>query len=273
MDAEIPENKKSPPAQGSILTGIPGFDDLFSKGIPKGTNILIAGGPGTGKTIFCLQALYNAAKEGHDCVYITMEEPVEKLKEHMDDFGWPTKVVEHDETQMKLKVNNAGCIIITKQNPIRVARLVEAMLAKALGDLSIDIGEIPVLIPQEIRPSFVVIDSISAIESAFVGKPESYRIYIEQLFGKLSELGGVSFMITETEEAPKKFSRSGVEEFLADGVIVLYNMRVGDTRVRAIEVLKLRGAKHERKLAPMEITDRGIVIFPKERVYGVEGLG
>ncbi|MEM2878627.1 MAG: ATPase domain-containing protein [Candidatus Hadarchaeales archaeon] len=264
--------KRAPPEPDFIKVGIPGFDELFAKGIPKGTNILIAGGPGTGKTIFCLQAIYNAAREGHDCIYITMEESVERLKEHMDEFGWSTKVIENDDAQTKLRVNDAGLIILRKQDPIRVARSVEAMLAKATGDLSIDIDAVPGLIPKGMRPYFVVIDSISAIESAFVGRPESYRIYIEQLFRVLGETKSTSFLITETEDAPTRFSRSGVEEFLADGVIVLYNMKVGDTRVRAIEVLKFRGAKHERKLVPMDVTDRGIAIFPKEKVYGVEGL-
>ncbi|MEM2874860.1 MAG: ATPase domain-containing protein [Candidatus Hadarchaeales archaeon] len=255
-----------------IKIGIPGFDDLFARGIPRGTNILIAGGPGTGKTIFCLQALYNSARAGHDCVYITMEESVERLRAHMEDFGWSTKVVEQGRGRIKMRVDDAGHIFVMKHDPIRVARSVEAMLAKVTGDLSIDIEAIPGLVPRGLRPYFIVIDSISAIESAFVGRPESYRIYIEQLFRMLEELGSTSFLITETEDAPVRFSRSGVEEFLADGVIVLYNMKVGDTRVRAIEILKFRGAKHERKLVPMEITDKGIAIFPKERVYGVEGL-
>ena len=51
------------------------------------------------------------------------------------------------------------------------------------------------------------------------------RIYIEQLFRFLEGSGATSFLITETEQIPKIFSRSGVEEFLADGVIVLYNLK------------------------------------------------
>lgn len=65
---------EKPPKLEWIKTGIPGFDELFNRGIPKGKNILIAGGPGTGKTIFCLQTLYNAVRKGRDCLYITFEE-------------------------------------------------------------------------------------------------------------------------------------------------------------------------------------------------------
>ncbi len=47
-----------------IKTGVSGFDKLFENGIPKGSSILIAGGPGTGKTIFCLQTLMESVKGG-----------------------------------------------------------------------------------------------------------------------------------------------------------------------------------------------------------------
>src|SRR3990167_8956536 len=40
-----------------IHTGIVGFDELLQKGIQKGSSILVCGGPGSGKTIFCLQTL------------------------------------------------------------------------------------------------------------------------------------------------------------------------------------------------------------------------
>ncbi len=40
-----------------LLTGIDGFDELIEKGIPRGVSVLVAGGAGSGKTIFCLQVL------------------------------------------------------------------------------------------------------------------------------------------------------------------------------------------------------------------------
>ncbi len=57
------KDKKTQKASEYIKTGVPGFDDLFEKGIPKGNTVLVAGGAGSGKTIFCLQLLvYHAAK-------------------------------------------------------------------------------------------------------------------------------------------------------------------------------------------------------------------
>ncbi|RLJ03770.1 MAG: hypothetical protein DRP18_05690 [Candidatus Aenigmatarchaeota archaeon] len=76
-------------------------------------------------------------------------------------------------------------------------------------------------------------------------------------------------MITETAQIPTQYSPTGVEEFLADGVIVLYNIRRGDVRENALEVLKMRGAKHKKKIVAMQIVDgTGIVVYPEQQVFG-----
>lgn len=71
------------------------------------------------------------------------------------------------------------------------------------------------------------------------------------------------------EEAEK--SQEGVEEFLADGVVVLYNLKHGNVRENAIEVLKLRGASHQKKIAAMQVTGDGIVVYPEQEVFSEIG--
>ena len=63
----------------------------------------------------------------------------------------------------------------------------------------------------------------------------------------------------------------GVEEFLADGVIVLYNLRKGDVRQSALEVLKMRGASHTKKIIAMQIVSgKGVEVYPEQEVF--EGI-
>lgn len=273
--AAIKELTGALPKSEWIKMGVPGFDELLEKGIPKGTNVLIAGGPGTGKTIFCLQALYNAACEGHDCLYVTFEEAPWRLRRHMEEFGWDVKKVEGKGPLWELTVGKAGkrgSLVIRKLDPLQIARSVEGLLEKAAGRLSIKMRGIPELVPATLTPYMIALDSLSALESAFTGRPGSYRIYTEQLFRLFEEVGATTFLITETEESPTRYSRAGVEEFLADGVFVLYNTKIRGLRVQAIEILKLRGAKHERKIVPMQITSKGITVFPSETIYGAEEL-
>jgi KaiC/GvpD/RAD55 family RecA-like ATPase len=239
-----------------IKTGIPGLDKLFEKGIPRGTSVLIAGGAGSGKTIMCLQILNNAAKNNEKVLYISLEETEFRLKKHMHDFGWNPEELE-----------KKGLLKIVKIQPFTIARQVEALLIKEKGELNINIEELGELIPKNFKPQWIVVDSLTALASAFNDVENSYRIYIEQLFEYLSKLGATSFLISETEQIPTRFSKTGVEEFLADGVIVLYNIKHGNLKENAIEVLKLRGAKHEKKIVAMQILPEGIVVYPEQEIF------
>jgi len=258
--AERPPEKlpqKLPEKEGSFVkTGIEGFDKLIDKGIPRGSAILIAGGAGSGKTIMCLQILANSAKNGKKCLYMSFEESEPRLRKHMNDFGWNAEELE-----------KKGNLLIKRMSSYEIARSVEAMLAKEQGELLIEIE--PVILPDGFKPDIIVLDSLSSIASYFLGKAWQYRSYIEQLFRYFERLGTTSFLIAETKQIPETFSPTGVEEFLADGVVVLYNIRKGDVRENAIEILKLRGAKHLKKVVAMQIVEKeGIVIYPEQEVFG-----
>jgi len=238
-----------------VKTGVPGFDELFEKGIPKGSAVLVAGGAGSGKTIFCLQALEYNASHGKKCVYMSFEESEERLTSHMKNFGWDAE-----------KLIKADQLKIQRFSPFDITRSVDAMLAKEKGELLIDID--PVILPEGFKPDMIVLDSLTAVASAFTGREDSYRIYIEQLFRFFEKIGCTSFLITETKQIPEIFSSTGVEEFLADGVIVLYNIKRGNIKESAIEVLKMRGEKHQKKIVAMQITGKGLVVYPEQEVFG-----
>lgn len=244
---------------------IPEFDKLLDKGIPTGSKVITAGGPGTGKTLFCLQALHNASKQGHDCVYLTLEEPPSRLLSHLRDFNFEAEVEKEDKEDIFLKVGD-GKLALRMLEPIKIARSVEAMLEKASGRLPVDVSVVLDLVPQGYNPYMIALDSISAMQTAFTGEIRKYRIYIEQLFRYFRDLGSTSFLVTETNEAPKKISKTGVEEFLTDGIIVFYykSKRRGG-RIRGVEIVKMRGAGHSQKAAFMRITSNGLRIFPEEK--------
>ena len=123
-----------------IKIGIPGFDELFEFGIPKGSAVLLAGGAGSGKTIFGLQTLYNHALDGDKCFYMSFEESEERLIHHMEDFGWDVK-----------ELINKGNLIIKRFNPFDITRNVDAMLLKAKGELLIDVE--PIIFPKNFKPN------------------------------------------------------------------------------------------------------------------------
>lgn len=234
-----------------ILTGISGFDDLLERGIPKGKAVLIAGSPGTGKTIFCLQTIAYGCQKGEKCLYLSLEESEESLIEYMKDFGWdPEKWISNRQ------------LIIKRLDPLEISKSLET---KEKANLSTEISK---LIPEGFSPDRLVLDSITAIAAAFAGKDEMYSIYIEQFFRMLEKLKTNSFLITETWQLPKSFDQTGEEEFLADGIVALYNFRKKNLRLRAVEILKLRDTQHENRIIPFNIiAGKGIFAYPKEEIY------
>ena len=241
-----------------LKTGIAGFDELIDgDGIPRRHSILVSGGPGSGKTTFCLQALANGAINNEKCIYISFEERPDRLKDHLRTFGFNP-----DELEAK------GNLIIKRVDPFEISRSVEALLAKARGELLIEIDEIEGLIPKGFVPDRIVLDSLSSVSAAFAGREEGYRIYVEQLFKALEKIGATSFLITEIHLDMNQFSRNGVEEFLSDGVIAFYNIRKGNIRVSATEIIKMRSVSHKKRIVPFNIiSGKGMEVYPTEEIF------
>ncbi len=246
-----------------FLPDVPGVDGLFTHGIPSGAAVLIEGGPGSGKTIFCLQACVGACKRGIKVLFMSFEEPEYRLREHLREFKFNPEEYER-----------RGILKIKRFNALDIARSVEALLSEAKKELLIEIQ--PVLIPQDFKPDLIFVDSLTSISSAFSGEENRFRIYMEQLFRYLEANRITSFLIRETP-APTHIGLGygggqGGEavSFLSDGIIVIYNVfpETGE-RKRAIEILKMRGEAINRKLVEMDISSgKGMTIYPDKLVKG-----
>ncbi len=241
--------------------GILGFDALFKKGVPEGSSVLVEGGPGSGKTIFCLNIAVNACKQGKKVLYMSFEEPERRLRQHMENFGWDAEAYE-----------KKGLLMVKRFDALDVARSVEALLSAAKKELLIEVK--PMLFPQNFRPDVVCVDSLTSIASAFTGEENRFRIYMEQLFRYLEKENITSFLIRETANPThtgKVFVERGeAVSFLSDGIIVLYNVMYSNgERGFAIEILKMRGEEIKRRIVKMDIKSRkGIVVYPKAELKG-----
>jgi circadian clock protein KaiC len=234
-------------------TGIIGFDKLLRKGIPKSFSVLVEGGPGSGKTVFCLQTLKYACEQNQKCLYMSFEEPSDRLISHMKMFGW--------DPEIYIK---KGILQIKNFNALDISRSVEALLSEAKKELLIDVQ--PILIPEDFEPDLIVIDSLSSISSAFSGEGNRFRIYMEQLFKYLERNKITSFLIRETPLPSHlglvmQSKTDEVVSFLSDGIIAIYNtIATSGKRGRAIEVVKMRGVDIDRRIVPGEITSKGWVV-------------
>lgn len=239
-----------------LKTEIDGFDKLFSEGgIPQGNSILVAGGPGTGKSTFCRQICYNVVLNGKNCMYVSFEESKDRVIKSMESFGWDAK-----------KYIEEGKLLIQKINPLDILRMKFGSIGGSGSATELSYKIKPLVIPKDFNPEIIVVDSLTAIIAASLTKDKNYRIYLQQLFGFFEETGATSFLITETDPVPTRYSETGIEEFLADGIIVLYNVKKENMRENALEILKMRYGKHEKKIVLMEITEKGVNIHPDKKV-------
>ncbi len=239
-----------------LVTNVNGFDKLFkSGGIPKGNSVLVAGGPGTGKSILCRQICFNLVSKGKKCMYVSFEESKERIIKSMEDFGW----------NIRKYVDN-GDLLIQKINPLDILRMKFGSIGGSGSATELSYKIKPLVIPKDFNPDLIAVDSLSAIIAASITKDKNYRVYLQQLFSFFEETQATSLLITETDPIPKRYSETGIEEFLADGIIVLYNLQKKDIRENAIEILKMRYGQHQKKIVLMEITDKGIKVFPDKRV-------
>jgi circadian clock protein KaiC len=244
-----------------LKTGIKGLDMLFRTGIPIGSSVLVEGGPGSGKTLFCLEVMMNACKKGLKTLYMSFEEPESRLRSHMRHFSWDSEKFEQE-----------GLLRIKRFNALDIARSVEALLSEAKRELLIDIQ--PVLIPEDFKPDIVCLDSLSSISSAFSGEEARFRIYMEQLFRYLEKHNITSFLIREVAN-PSHVGSVYVEHgeavsFLSDGIIVLYNVIYPrGMRGRAIEVLKMRGEDIDRRIVAAKIVNKkGFIVLNEKNLEG-----
>ena len=246
-----------------IKTGVSGFDDLFEHGIPKGSSVLVAGGTGSGKTNLCLQILAHHASQGKKCYFMGFEESEDRLLQHMRDFEWnPEALIDSGNFKIKRFLTSEIYYYDKKSGSD-----IQAMMTKEVDPLLMELEPLSITDTVGFKPDFIVLDSLTAISSTFLGKEQSYRFYVERLFRFFEKIGATTFLITETQQIPEVFSPTGVEEFLADGVVVIYNIRRQNTREKAIEVLKMRGAKHQKKIVAMNITEKGIMVSPNKEIY------
>ena len=233
---------KSQPDLERVPTGIKGLDDAMAGGFIKGSINLVAGSPGSGKSIFAMQYLVNGAKKYNEPgVYITFEERKNKITQYMGNFGWDLK---------NLIANKK--IEILEQSPMDIKKAT----AKELLGLKFKIVK-------ELKAKRLVIDSMSAFSLLFKDDFEKRTAHI-QLFEMLRDWGVTALLTAEYDIEDHK---SMPLDFEVDSIVWLYNMKKADVRTRALEIYKMRGSKHLQKTFPLEISDKGIIIYPEQSVF------
>lgn len=224
-----------------VATGIPGFDSLVQGGFKDNSTNLVAGGTGSGKTIFAIQFLVNGIKKGEPGVYITFEERKKKTYDDMKKFGWD---LEKYEKQGKFK--------FLEYTPEQVKKV----LVEGGGTIE--------TIVQKMKAKRLVIDSITSFALLYEDELTKKEAALA-LFDLIDRWKCTALLTSQAVEKDEE-TISAALEFEVDSIILLYHTRRAGVRQRALEILKMRGTKHAGKTFAMSISDDGIRINTKEIV-------
>lgn len=229
-----------------VSTGIAGLDPLIGGGFLAGKVYLVSGESGTGKTIFGLQYLYQGLIEGENGIYISGDEKPGHLIVDAESLGWNfRKYVE----QRKL-----GLVDISPYfYGTRSGKTAEVDVLTVVNDLQKHV--------KEIGAKRIVIDTIAPLVFGQENLPY-IQGYTKNLVSSIEDSLECTVVITSgILSGSTSLSRYGVEEFVAEGVIVLSISSFGCHHARMLSVRKMRSTYSDLKDHIFEIVpQRGIVI-------------
>ncbi|MEK6826300.1 MAG: ATPase domain-containing protein [Nanoarchaeota archaeon] len=234
-----------------VKTGISGLDYLLKGGFLRGRSILLSGPCGSGKSILGMQFIYNGVvKYNESGLYVSFEEEKNRIIENMQTIGLNLKKLEKKKKFVLIggALGSIGHFMDrVKANP---------------DDMINEIVEVV----EENKIKRAVVDSVSLFTMLAKDEHERRKI-LTKLSNALASSGCTSLLISETKEGTMDISRYGMEEFIVDGVIALFQIRQGDRFVPGIVIRKLRGSSHDKNIRLFNITNKGIVVYPKETLF------
>src|ERR1035437_6578503 len=236
------KSKKSNFIFPKSLTGIQGLDDITTGGLPKNRPTLLLGNTGCGKTILAMEFLVNGIVQFDEpAVFMAFEEKTDELALNVKSIGYDLdKHVANNKIYLEHVQVDQNEILETGKYDI------EGLFVR-LGQ-AID----------KVKAKRVVLDSLDTLFYGFDYK--ILRSEFKRLFAWLKEKK-VTAIIT-AEVGDRFLTRQGLEEYVADCVIVLDNRVTNQITTRRLRVVKYRGSLHGNNEYPFIIDENGITVFP-----------
>ncbi len=230
-----------------LTTGIEGFDLVAKGGLPKGRTTLIAGTAGSGKTVLAAQFLAEGILQADENgVFVTFEESAVDIRRNILSLEWN---VPQWEAKDKWRFIDAS------------PQVQEETIIAGEYDLGALMARIEHAV-RKIGAKRVAMDSLGAVFSRF-NDGNLIRAELLRIAAALKRMGVTALMTAERSRDYGDITRYGVEEFVADNVIVLRNVLEEGKRRRTMEILKFRGTDHNKGEYPFTITPGdGIVVIP-----------
>ena len=224
-------------------TGIQGLDEITFGGFPKGRSSLICGGAGCGKTLLGLEFLVNGARQYNEPgVFVTFEEGAQELIANV--------------SSLKFELNKLVEQRLILLDHVRVERSeIEESGEYDLEGLFIRLEHAI----DKIGAKRVVLDTVEGLFAGFSNQG-IIRAELRRLFQFLKTKGVTSIITAERGEGT--LTRQGLEEYVADCVILLDNRIIDQVSTRRLRIVKYRGSSHGANEYPFLIDEGGFAVLP-----------
>ena len=220
-----------------LPTGAAGLDLVLGGGLPGGSLVVVAGPPGSGKTILAQQICFaNATTERRALYYTTWSEPHDKLIRHLEPFAF------FDADALGERVEFLHLADLMSSDGGGLDAVAAEILRRSF----------------ETRPAVVVIDSSKALHDVI--DPDALRRAIYDLASRVAHSDAVLILVGEYSAEE---TRSQPEFAVADGILQLENEADGPVDRRWLRVLKLRGGETSTGQHSFHLTDNGFELFPR----------
>ncbi len=225
-----------------LSTGIAGLDELLKGGIRKTNSVLVAGVPGSGKTVFGMHYILEGTKHGEPGLFISYEESEESILEYAESFGMDFRGLMQKGLVTVLSIPLVGKMIT-------FAPIVDMIRKNKIQRVFLDSITL-----------FEFVDSMSAM---------SFRREIIEFIKIMKDMGVTLFASSEKKIANIDVIEYGSQDFLFQGLILLTKVRKGASFERCICISKMRGQAHQLGIYPFAIDEQGVQVYPKQLPFSL----
>ncbi len=216
-----------------VPSGIKGLDGLLCGGLLAPSVVLVGGKAGSGKTLFMLQSIYQAAKRGEKGLIFTFELDAEELCVCAEAIGMNIR------SMVKKRLIE---LVFVPQSQILIEKHVQLIAEKI----------------ESFKPARVGFDSSNAFLEK-VEKPYVVRDKMLQICSLIKNAGAVGILTTGVAYGQNRLTKDGVIESIPDMLILLSQSPEQD-RERHLEIVKMRNTDHARDPRLLEITSKGMIV-------------
>ncbi|HLM48508.1 MAG TPA: ATPase domain-containing protein, partial [Myxococcaceae bacterium] len=216
-----------------LETGIPNLDAILHGGLVKGSMLVMAGPPGSGKTTLTQQICFHHAAQGGRVLYFnTLSEPTAKTLLYLRPFAFfDPKLMEE-----RIRFIDLGMMLRTKGIELTCNVLMEHL--------------------KQFKPSMVVIDSFKVFDD-LASSNEELRKFTYELTVRLMAWECTTFLIGEYD--PDRLEHPAFSAI--DAILSIKQRELSGEQHRMLQVIKMRGTSHSRDEHPLVISEAGVEVY------------